>query len=155
MRIPFNKPFIIGKELEYIAEAIDSGRSAGDGPFSKRCQAFIQDTFGAGQTLLTTSCTAALEMAAILGNIGEGDEVIMPSYTFVSTANAFAIRGARVRFVDIREDTLNIDETLIEAAVTDRTRAHPPLPGDPCSEADPFEGSAGGLRRTDGGARRA
>jgi dTDP-4-amino-4,6-dideoxygalactose transaminase len=127
LRIPFNKPFIIGKELEYIAEAIESGRSAGDGPFSKRCQSFIQERFGAGQTLLTTSCTAALEMAAILGNIGEGDEVIMPSYTFVSTANAFAIRGARIRFVDIREDTLNIDETLIEQAITDRTRAIVPV----------------------------
>ncbi len=112
-----------GRELHYIAEAHARGQLAGDGEFTKRCHRWLEESTGCTKALLTHSCTAALEMAAILGNIGEGDEVIMPSYTFVSTANAFVLRGATPVFVDIREDTLNIDENLIEAAITPRTRA--------------------------------
>lgn len=123
MKIPFNKPYMTGRELHYIAEAHARGQLAGDGEFTKRCHRWLEESTGCTKALLTHSCTAALEMAAILGNIGEGDEVIMPSYTFVSTANAFVLRGATPVFVDIREDTLNIDENLIEAAITPRTRA--------------------------------
>lgn len=122
-RIPFNQPFIVGKELHYISQAVFEGHLAGDGAFTKKCHAWLEKRFGAKKVLLTHSCTAALEMSALLCEIEPGDEVIMPSYTFVSTANAFALRGARIRFVDIREDTLNIDESRIEEAVTDRTRA--------------------------------
>jgi dTDP-4-amino-4,6-dideoxygalactose transaminase len=121
--IPFNKPYMTGKELWYIAQAHASGHMAGDGGFTKRCSAWLEARTGARRALLTHSCTAALEMAAILADLRPGDEVIMPSYTFVSTANAFVLRGAVPVFVDIRLDTLNIDEKLIEAAITPRTRA--------------------------------
>lgn len=121
--IPFNKPFIAGKELFYISQAVVDGKISGDGTFTKKCQNWMQERFDAKKVLLTHSCTAALEMSAILADIQPGDEVILPSYTFVSTANAFALRGAKLRFVDIREDTLNIDERLIEQAITPRTKA--------------------------------
>jgi len=126
-RIPFNKPFMSGKELEYISEAHTLGHLAGDGAFTRRCHKWLEENTGTTKALLTHSCTAALEMAAILAAIGPGDEVIMPSYTFVSTANAFVLRGAVPVFVDIREDTLNINETLIEDAITERTRAIVPV----------------------------
>ncbi len=125
--IPFNWPHMTGKELYYIAESHFNGRLAGDGPFTKRCHAWIEQRTGCHKALLTHSCTAALEMAALLLDIQPGDEVIMPSYTFVSTANAFALRGGVPVFVDIREDTLNLDERLIEAAITPRTRAIAPV----------------------------
>ncbi|WP_397451935.1 dTDP-4-amino-4,6-dideoxygalactose transaminase [Pseudomonas sp. NA-150] len=121
--IPFNWPHMTGKELYYIAEAHFNGRLAGDGPFTKRCHSWIEERTGCSKALLTHSCTAALEMAALLLDIQPGDEIIMPSYTFVSTANAFALRGGVPVFVDIREDTLNIDERLIESAITTRTKA--------------------------------
>lgn len=128
MIIPFNKPFIVGKELSYIAQAVlVNSRMAGDGPFTKKCHAWLEQRLGCKKALLTHSCTAALEMAAILCDIGPGDEVIMPSFTFVSTANAFVLRGGVPVFVDIRPDTLNIDERLIEAAITDRTKAIVPV----------------------------
>ena len=123
MRIPFNKPYMTGKELFYIAQANFNGRLAGDGPFTKRCHSWIEQRAGCHKALLTHSCTAALEMAALLLDIRPGDEIIMPSYTFVSTANAFVLRGGVPVFVDIREDTLNLDECLIEAAITSRTKA--------------------------------
>ena len=122
-RIPFNKPCIVGPELTYVSQAIANGHASGNGPFSKRAQKLMEERFGARRTLLTTSCTAALEMAALLCDLEPGDEVILPSYTFVSTANSVVLRGAKPVFVDIRADTLNIDERLIEAAVTSRTRA--------------------------------
>jgi len=125
--IPFNRPFITGKEPDYIAEALSNRALAGDGPFTKRCQAWIEERVGCAKALMTHSCTAALEMAALLLNIGPGDEIIMPSYTFVSTANAFVMRGAIPVFVDIREDTINLDERLIESAITSRTRAIVPV----------------------------
>lgn len=122
-QVPFNKPFLTGRELEYIRQAHENMHLSGDGPFTKRCQAWLERTIGCRKALLTHSCTGALEMAAILARIGPGDEIIMPSFTFVSTANAFVLRGAVPVFVDIRDDTLNIDERLIEAAITPRTRA--------------------------------
>ncbi len=125
--VPFNQPFIVGKELFYISQAVLAGRLAGDGRFTKLCEGWLERTFDAQRVLLTHSCTAALEMAALLCDIQPGDEVIMPSYTFVSTANAFVLRGARIRFVDIREDTLNIDERLIEAAITEKTKVIVPV----------------------------
>jgi dTDP-4-amino-4,6-dideoxygalactose transaminase len=125
--IPFNRPYATGKELIYAAEAQRNCHLSGDGPFTKRCQAWIEHQTGCAKALLTHSCTAALEMAALLLKIEPGDEVIMPSYTFVSTANAFVLRGARPIFVDIREDTLNLNETLIESAITPRTRAIVPV----------------------------
>jgi len=125
--IPFNKPYMSGKELFYIAEAHFNGMLAGDGPFTKRCHGWLEARTGSEKALLTHSCTAALEMAAILLDIQPGDEVIMPSYTFVSTANAFVLRGGVPVFVDIRPDTLNIDEMLIEAAITPRTKAIVPV----------------------------
>ncbi len=121
--IPFNKPYMTGRELSYIAEAHAAGHLAGDGMFSRRCAAWLEQRTGAHKALLTHSCTAALEMTAMLADIGPGDEVIMPSYTFVSTANAFVLRGGVPVFVDVRRDTLNIDEALVEAAITPRTRA--------------------------------
>ncbi len=121
--IPFNKPYMTGRELWYIAQAHANGHLSGDGPFTRRCHAWLQQHTGAGEALLTHSCTAALEMAALLLDLQPGDEVIMPSYTFVSTANAFVLRGAVPVFVDIRKDTFNIDERLIEAAITARTKA--------------------------------
>jgi dTDP-4-amino-4,6-dideoxygalactose transaminase len=126
-RIPFNRPHMTGKELGYITEANSGHMLAGDGPFTKRCHAWIEQRTGCHKALLTHSCTAALEMAALLLDIQPGDEVIMPSYTFVSTANAFVLRGGVPVFVDIREDTLNLDERLIEAAITPRTRAIAPV----------------------------
>jgi dTDP-4-amino-4,6-dideoxygalactose transaminase len=125
--IPFNWPHMTGKELFYIAEAHFGGRLAGDGPFTKRCHGWLEARAGCAKALLTHSCTAALEMAALLLDIQPGDEIIMPSYTFVSTANAFVLRGGVPVFVDIREDTLNLDERLIEAAITPRTRAIVPV----------------------------
>jgi dTDP-4-amino-4,6-dideoxygalactose transaminase len=123
MKIPFNKPWMTGKELEYIASAHGFGHLAGDGPYTKRCSQWLCEQTGARSALLTHSCTAALEMCALLLDLTDGDEVIMPSFTFVSTANAFALRGARPVFVDIDADTKNIDPALIEAAITPRTRA--------------------------------
>ena len=125
--IPFNKPYMTGKELFYIAEAHFNNMLAGDGPFTKRCHAWLEQRSGCAKALLTHSCTAALEMAALLLDIEPGDEVIMPSYTFVSTANAFVLRGAVPVFVDVRQDTLNLDERLIESAITPRTRAIVPV----------------------------
>jgi len=127
VRIPFNKPHLSGKELWNIAQAHSQGQMAGDGSFTKQCQGWLEQRTGCRKALLTHSCTAALEMAAILADIQPGDEVIMPSYTFVSTANAFVLRGAVPVFVDIRPDTLNLDERLIEAAITPRTRAIVPV----------------------------
>jgi dTDP-4-amino-4,6-dideoxygalactose transaminase len=125
--IPFNKPYLTGRELHYISEAHARGQLAGDGHFTRKCNAWLEEKTGCHKALLTHSCTAALEMAAILADIQPGDEVIMPSYTFVSTANAFVLRGGVPVFVDIREDTLNIDERLIEAAITPRTKAVVPV----------------------------
>ncbi len=125
--IPFNKPYLTGKELNYVAEAHARGQLAGDGHFTKLCGVWLEQSTGCIKALLTHSCTAALEMAAILANIQPGDEVIMPSYTFVSTANAFVLRGAVPVFVDIRLDTLNIDETLIEGAITSKTKVIVPV----------------------------
>lgn len=126
-KIPFNRPYMTGKELSCIAEAHFNNMLAGDGPFTKQCHRWIEEKTGCAKALLTHSCTAALEMAALLLDIQPGDEVIMPSYTFVSTANAFVLRGGVPVFVDIREDTLNLDERLIEAAITPRTRAIVPV----------------------------
>ena len=123
MRIPFNKPYMTGKELWYISQAHANGHLAGDGEFTRRCSAWLEDRVGCNTALLTHSCTAALEITAILADLQPGDEVIMPSYTFVSTANAFVLRGAVPVFVDIRPDTLNIDEVRIEEAITDKTKA--------------------------------
>jgi dTDP-4-amino-4,6-dideoxygalactose transaminase len=125
--IPFNKPYMTGRELGYIAQAHANGHLAGNGQFSKRCCAWLESRIGSQKALLTHSCTAALEMAAILSGVGVGDEVIMPSFTFVSTANAFVLRGATPVFVDVRPDTLNIDETRIEEAITPRTKAIVPV----------------------------
>jgi dTDP-4-amino-4,6-dideoxygalactose transaminase len=121
--IPFNKPYMTGRELWYIAQAHANGHLSGDGKFTKECHVWLKEHTQSSHALLTHSCTAALEMAALLLDLQPGDEVIMPSYTFVSTANAFALRGAVPVFVDIREDTLNIDERLIEAAITTKTKA--------------------------------
>ncbi len=126
-RIPFNKPFIAGHEMRYMAESVQGGHTSGDGPFMKRCEEFLARRTGAHRVLLTTSCTSALEMAGLLCKLKPGDEVIMPSFTFVSTANAVLLRGALPVFVDIRPDTKNIDETLVEAAITERTRAIMPV----------------------------
>lgn len=125
--IPFNKPYMTGKELWNIAQAHAKGHLAGDGQFTKLCNQWIEQRTGSHRALLTHSCTAALEMSALLADIQPGDEVIMPSYTFVSTANAFVLRGAVPVFVDVRDDTLNLDERLVEAAVTERTRAIVPV----------------------------
>ncbi len=127
MNVSFNKPYMTGKELWYISQAHAKGHLAGDGDFTKKCSAWLEQRIGCHKALLTHSCTAALEMAAILADIQPGDEVIMPSYTFVSTANAFVLRGGIPVFVDIRPDTLNIDETKIEAAITPRTKAIAPV----------------------------
>ena len=128
IKIPFNKPFIIGKELEYISKAVkEYAHLSGNGPYTRSCQAWFEKELNCPKSLLSHSCTAALEMAAILIDLKPGDEVIMPSFTFVSTANAFALRGAVPVFVDIRPDTLNIDEALIEGAITSKTRAVVPV----------------------------
>lgn len=125
--ISFNVPPVAGKELIYLEEAIRSKKICGDGAFTKRCSRWLEEQTGSERVLLTTSCTHATELAAILADIKPGDEVIMPSYTFVSTADAFVLRGAKAVFVDIRPDTMNIDETLIEDAVTERTKAIVPV----------------------------
>jgi len=125
--IPFNRPYMTGKELWYIAQAHTNGSLAGDGQYTKLCNQWLETHTGTNKALLTHSCTAALEIAAILADLQPGDEVIMPSYTFVSTANAFVLRGAVPVFVDIREDNLNIDETKIEAAITSKTKAIVPV----------------------------
>lgn len=127
MRIPFNKPPFVGSEFDYVRAAVESGRICGDGQFNQKCHAWLKEHTGTAKALLTTSCTHALEMAALLCNIKPGDEVIMPSFTFVSTADAFAMRGAKCVFVDIRPDTMNMDEKLIEAAITPKTRAIVPV----------------------------
>ncbi|MBS0322933.1 MAG: dTDP-4-amino-4,6-dideoxygalactose transaminase [Proteobacteria bacterium] len=127
MKIPFNNPYMTGKELWNITQAHVNGQMAGDGPFTKQCHRWIEERTGIAKALLTHSCTAALEMAAFLADLNPGDEVIMPSYTFVSTANAFVMRGAIPVFIDIRPDTLNIDETLIESAITERTKVIVPV----------------------------
>jgi dTDP-4-amino-4,6-dideoxygalactose transaminase len=123
MKVPFNRPHLTGEEFAYISDAIAKGHLSGDGQFTKRVHAWLTEHTGASKALLTHSCTAALEIMALLLDIQPGDEVIMPSYTFVSTANAFVLRGGVPVFVDIREDTLNIDENLIEQGITSRTRA--------------------------------
>lgn len=127
MTVPFNKPHITGHELEYVMQAHANGMLAGDGPFTKKCHQWLEQRTGTKKALLTHSCTAALEMSALLLDIQPGDEIIMPSYTFVSTANAFVLRGGVPVFVDIREDTLNLDETKIEAAITPKTKAIVPV----------------------------
>jgi dTDP-4-amino-4,6-dideoxygalactose transaminase len=127
LRVDFNRPVPVGRELEYMAEAVANGHLSGDGPFTKKCHAFLEEQLGVNKALLTTSCTHALEMAAILLDIQEGDEVIIPDFTFVSTINAFVLRGARPVFLDIRPDTLNMDETRLEAAITPRTKAIVPV----------------------------
>src|ERR1044071_6739833 len=121
--IPFNKPYIVGKEFEYIQRAIDNLHLSGNGLFTKKCEALLEQELGVARALLTTSCTHALEMAALLLDIKPGDEVIIPSFTFVSTVNAFVLRGARPVFIDIKPDTLNFDEAQLERLITPRTRA--------------------------------
>lgn len=125
--IPFNKPPYTGNEDKYILESIKSNKISGDGPFTKKCTQWFEEKLQCKKVLLTTSCTHALEMAAILLDIKEGDEIIMPSYTFVSTANAFVLRGAKIVFIDVRPDTMNIDETKIEQAITNKTKAIVPV----------------------------
>ncbi|HYF07276.1 MAG TPA: dTDP-4-amino-4,6-dideoxygalactose transaminase [Acetobacteraceae bacterium] len=134
-KVAFSRAVAEGRELEYLAQAVASGRLAGGGSFTRRCESWLQENLPAPRALLTHSCTAALEMAAILAEVGPGDEAIMPSFTFSSTANAFALRGATPVFVDIRPDTLNLDERLIEAAITPRTRVIVPVhyAGLPCA----------------------
>jgi dTDP-4-amino-4,6-dideoxygalactose transaminase len=121
--IPFNRPHLTGREFAYIQQAVEAGQLAGNGKFTRRCHEWLERRLGSPRVLLTHSCTAALEMAALLLDLQPGDEIVMPSFTFVSTANAFVLRGATPVFVDIRSDTLNIDESLLEAAITPRTRA--------------------------------
>ena len=125
--IPFNMPPYVGKENDYIKKAIENHKICGDGEFTKKCSAWIEEKTGTKKALLTTSCTHALEMAALLLDIKPGDEVIMPSFTFVSTADAFVLRGAKAVFVDIRPDTMNINEELIESAITEKTKAIVPV----------------------------
>ncbi len=125
--IPFNRPYYTGKEKQYIQSALETAKLSGDGAFTKACNGLLEGELGVKKVLITTSCTHALEMSAILINIQKGDEVIIPSFTFVSTVNAFVLRGAKPVFVDIRRDTLNIDETKIEALITDKTKALVPV----------------------------
>ncbi len=135
-KIPYNRPFIVGKELEYISQAVmEHGHISGNGPFTKKCQTWLEQNLGCPKALLTHSCTAALEMAAILCDIQPGDEVIMPSFTFVSTANAFVLRGGVPVFVDIRPDTLNLNEERIASSITAKTKAVVPVhyAGIPCA----------------------
>ena len=122
-KIPFNRPVLFGKEIEYIFDALGANHVSGDGAYTKRCHALLEKLLGVHKALLCTSCTHALEMSALLLEVGPGDEVIVPSFTFVSTANAFALRGARPVFADIRPDTLNIDEARLESLITPRTKA--------------------------------
>lgn len=125
--ISFNRPPLLGSEIKYVEDAMNQHKISGDGAYTKKCNALLEEISGSPKALLTTSCTHATEMAALLADIQEGDEVIMPSYTFVSTANAFVLRGAKAVFVDIRPDTMNMDETLIEAAITEKTKAIVPV----------------------------
>lgn len=125
--IPFNEPLVTGREIEYLQQALNNRKISGDGPFTKLCSTWFEENFACTKALLTTSCTHALEMAAILADIKPGDEVIMPSYTFVSTANAFVLRGAKIVFIDVRPDTMNMDEKLLEAAISDKTKAIVPV----------------------------
>ena len=125
--IDFNRPAFVGKELDYMKDAVERGMLCGDGAYTKKCSQWMQNRYKAGHVMLTTSCTHALEMAAYLSEIRPGDEVIMPSYTFVSTADAFVLRGAKIVFVDIRPDTMNMNEQLIEQAITQKTRAIVPV----------------------------
>lgn len=127
LRTPFNRPCLAGNEFKYIAEAIANGQASGDGPFTRRCHELLERELEAPKVLLTTSCTHALEMAAILLDCGPGDEIIIPSFTFVSAANAFALRGARIVFADIRPDTLNLDESRLPSLITKRTKAIVPV----------------------------
>ena len=126
-KIPFNRPCLVGKELDYIAQAVQNGHSAGDGEFTKKCHQLLEEELGVPKVLLTTSCTHALEMAALLLDIQQDDEVIVPSFTFVSTINAFVLRGAFPVFIDVRPDTLNMDETQLESMITPQTRAIMPV----------------------------
>src|SRR5437016_5158439 len=126
-QIPFNRPFLVGKELYYIAQAVTLGNISGDGCFTQRCCRLLEERLGIHRVLMTPSCTAALEMAAMLCGLGPGDEVILPSFTFVSTANAVVRLGAHPVFVDIRPDTLNMDEALVEQAITPKTKAIIPV----------------------------
>ena len=125
--IRFNVPPFTGKEMDYIRQAVENQKICGDGEFTRKCSEWIEERTGTRKCLLTTSCTHATELAALLARIQPGDEIIMPSYTFVSTADAFVLRGAVPVFVDIRPDTMNIDETLIEAAITEKTKAVVPV----------------------------
>lgn len=127
VKIPFNKPYLSGKELEYIAQAVDSGKISGDGVFTRRCHTYFEEKYGFKKCLLTTSCTDALEMASILIDTQPGDEIIMPSYTFVSTANAFVLRGAKIIFADSRKDHPGIDEDKIEQLISPKTKAIVPV----------------------------
>lgn len=127
LKVDFNRPVIVGNELDYMKQAIENGHISGDGPFTKKCHAFLEKELGIRKALLTTSCTHALEMSAILLEIQPGDEVVIPDFTFVSTVNAFVLRGAKPVFVDVRPDTLNLDESRLEAALTPRTRAIVPV----------------------------
>ena len=123
LKVDFNRPVLTGNELKYIQEAIEGGHLSGDGPFTQRCNSLLEKALGVPRALLTTSCTHALEMAAMLLDIQPGDEVIVPAFTFVSTVNAFVLRGARPVFIDIRPDTLNFDESQLERLITPRTKA--------------------------------
>src|SRR4028119_1263278 len=125
--IPFNRPTLVGTETNYILQAIAAGHVSGDGLFTRRCHAFFEEQLQVAKALLVTSCTHALEMAALLLDVGPGDEIIVPSFTFVSTASAFALRGAKPVFVAIRPDTLNLDERQLESLITPRTRAIVPV----------------------------
>ena len=127
IKIPFNQPPFVGPEIDYVKQAVESGRICGDGQFNQKCHAWLENKTGVARALLTTSCTHALEMSALLCGIKPGDEVIMPSFTFVSTADAFAMRGAKCVFVDIRPDTMNLDEKRIEEAITEKTKAIVPV----------------------------
>lgn len=126
-RIPFNRPCLAGKELEYMADAVKVGHASGDGPYTRKCHALLEELTGAAKVLLTTSCTSALDMSALLLDMQPGDEVIVPSFTFVSTVNAFVLRGARPVFADVRRDTLNLDESVLESLITPRTKAIVPV----------------------------
>ena len=127
LMINFNVPPFTGKEMDYIRQAVENQKICGDGEFTKKCSEWIEERTGTAKCLLTTSCTHATELAALLTDVGPGDEVIMPSYTFVSTADAFVLRGATPVFVDIRPDTMNIDEKLIEDAITEKTKGIVPV----------------------------
>src|ERR1044071_6195466 len=127
INVDFNRPVVVGNEFEYMKQAVENGHISGDGPFTKKCHALLEKQLGVSKVLLTTSCTHALEMSAILLDIQPGDEVIFPDFTFVSTVNAFVLRGAKPVFLDVREDTLNMDESKLEAAITPRTRGIVPV----------------------------